>query len=238
MFNYLYNLFIDDVTHLCYGSCLRYFPTHSTILDVGIGNGTMIEQYHSVIKEKKLNIIGIDINRHYLRHCRKLIHRYGLENLITVYCEAIETYNPPRKEFFDFIFFSMSFMLFPNQQLVLDRIKPWLKPDGSVIFFQTMFKNRSLLLEVIKPRLKYLTTIDFGKVTYEKDFFDLLTKTELRVKEDKILRREWFKGEYRLIVSEPLNGFRNSENGVLDAASLKTAPAYPPEQNVTLPFHE
>jgi len=206
MRNYLYKLIIDDVTDICYKNCLDYFPPDSKILDVGIGNGIMIRQYHDVIKSKGLQITGIDINEDYLKHCRSLIRRWELGDQIEVHFSPVESYAPPEGEYFDYILFSMSFMLFEDQKLVLDRIKPWLKPYGKVVFFQTMFKDKSLLLEVIKPKLKYVTTIDFGRVTYDRDFYDLLDRSEISVTEDRMLKKEWFKGEYRLIISTPRNG--------------------------------
>lgn len=201
MRNYLYKLIIDDVTDLCYKHTLSYFSPNSRILDVGIGNGIMIRKYHSLIRDKALHITGIDINRNYLNHCNSLISSWQLENNIHVLNEPVESYEPPETEYFDYILFSMSFMLFKDQQLVLDRIKPWLKPAGKVLFFQTMFKDRSLFMEVVKPRLKYLTTVDFGRVTYNNDFAALLEKKHLSVKEDRLLKKEWFKGEYHLYIS-------------------------------------
>jgi len=199
MKNLLYKLIISDVTDHCYKNCLNYFSNTSTILDVGIGNGAMMKNHHSLIKSKDLRITGIDINKSYIRHCDHLIRNYQLENYIKIYHEPVETYEPPRKEFFDFILFSMSFMLFNNQQLVLDQVKNWLKPGGEIVFFQTMFKERSRLIEFIKPKLKYVTTINFGKVTYEKAFFALIKEKKLSVSEDRLIRKEWFKGEYRMI---------------------------------------
>lgn len=206
MKNELYKLIIDDVTNICYHNCLNYFPVKSVILDVGIGNGVMTKNYHSLIKNKDLKIIGIDINRSYLNHCDRLIRAFQLEKHINIHHQSVETYQPPQVEYFDFIVFSMSFMLFENQQLVLERIKGWLKPGGKVIFLQTMFQKRSRLMEFVKPRLKYFTTIDFGQVTYDIDFFALLEKNRLAISEDKLLKREWFKGEYRMIVTAPKNG--------------------------------
>lgn len=92
-------------------------------------------------------------------------------------------------------------MLFNNQEFVLDRIKNWLKPDGEIVFFQTMFKEKVRLIEFIKPKLKYITTIDFGKVTYEKDFFALMNEKKLSISEDRLIKKAWFKGEYRMIVT-------------------------------------
>ena len=111
MFNYLYNLVIGDVNNLCYGHGLDYFPEHSTILDVGIGNGAMLRRYHDVIRSKNLKITGIDINWQYLRHCQDLIRCHQLENAIDVHHVSVESYLPPEDHYFDFIFFSMSFML-------------------------------------------------------------------------------------------------------------------------------
>ncbi len=206
MRNYIYKHMLDGVTDICYKNTFRYLPTGSRILDVGIGNGIMIQQYHELIKAKDLKITGLDINRDYLRHCRSLIRRWKLEENMEVHHTPVEKYIPPDHSYFDYILFSMSFMLFNDQRLVLGRIKPWLKPQGEVIFFQTMFKDRSFLLDVIKPRLKYVTSVDFGRVTYEKDFYALLDSTDISVTKDLLLKKEWFKGEYRLIISSPRDG--------------------------------
>lgn len=206
MKNRLYQLFIDDVTDLCYKNCLSYFPEKSRVLDVGIGNGVMTKNYHSLIKNKDIKITGIDINKSYLNHCDRLIRAYQLENHIQIFHKSVEAYAPPQKEYFDFILFSMSFMLFHNQQIVLDRVRHWLKPEGKIVFFQTMFQKRSRLMEFVKPKLKYFTTIDFGKVTYDHDFYHLLERNHLSIFEDKLLKREWFKGEYRIIVTSVSNG--------------------------------
>ncbi len=201
MKNTLYKAIIKRVTDYCYQNCLEYFSPDSRILDVGIGNGVMLKEFYPLIKSKNLKITGIDINKNYLRHCDALIKSYKLENFINIYHESIENYEPLKIHFFDFILFSMSFMLFKKQELVLNRIRNWLQPDGNVIFFQTMFKDKFPLMEMVKPKLKHFTTIDFGKVTYEKEFFDLLEKNKLSVSEDRLIKKEWFKGEYRMIIT-------------------------------------
>lgn len=201
MRNQLYKLLISDVTNHCYKNCLNYFPDNSIILDVGIGNGSMMKNYHSLIRSKNLTLIGIDINKSYLKHCEKLIKTYFLENHVKIYHEAAETYQPPQKGYFDFILFSMSFMLFADQKLILDRVKEWLKPGGMIVFFQTIFQNNFRLMEFVKPKLKYFTSVDFGRVTYEEDFFDLLKEKHISVLEEKSIEKKWFKGEYRMIVT-------------------------------------
>ena len=201
MKNKLYNLIIRDVTDHCYRNCLTYFPKSSTVLDVGIGNGVMLKKFHQVIKSKKLKITGIDINKSYINHCDRLISNFHLEDHIEIFHESVEDYNASNKKLFDFILFSMSFMLFNDQHLVLDKMKHCLKPGGEIIFFQTIFKERFRFMEFIKPKLKYITTIDFGKVTYERDFFALMNEKSMSISEDKLIKREWFRGEYRMIVA-------------------------------------
>jgi len=201
MKNELYNLIIRDVTDHCYRNCLTYFPKSSTVLDVGIGNGVMLKKFHQVIKSKNLKITGIDINKSYINHCDRLISNFHLEDHIEIFHESVEDYNASNKKLFDFILFSMSFMLFNDQHLVLDKMKHCLKPGGEIIFFQTIFKERFRFMEFIKPKLKYITTIDFGKVTYERDFFALMNEKSMSISEDKLIKREWFRGEYRMIVA-------------------------------------
>lgn len=214
--NQIYAWIFDDITNCCYKNCLSYFSAGASILDVGIGNGIMLKNYHNLIRQKNLSIIGIDINKTYLEQCNGLIWDYNLENHIEIFQAPIENYQPPAERFFDFILFSMSFMLFDDQRLVLDRIRDWLKPNGKVVFFQTLFKEKRPIVERIKPKLNYLTTIDFGQITYEDDFFGLLSEKEVSVVEDRLIKKEWFKGEYRMIVTRHRNG-----EGRISRPSLK-----------------
>ena len=72
-----------------------------------------------------------------------------------------------------------------------------------------MFKSRNKLLEEIKPRLKHLTTIEFGEVTYDQDFYDLLERLNFKVDMDRRIKKTWYKGTYRLIAARPnSNGSR------------------------------
>ena len=203
MKNYIYKLFINRVTNYCYQNCLNYVSENTSILDVGIGNGVMMENFHDLIKSKRLNITGIDINEQYLNHCECVIQKHHLQDYVEIQCERVENFLPLKTPFYSFILFSMSFMLVQDQGRVLDRVKKWLKPDGKILFFQTMFKEKMGLMEFIKPKLKYVTTIDFGEVIYENDFFNLLKSKELAVVEDRLIKREWFKGEYRMIITTP-----------------------------------
>lgn len=221
--NLLYNVIINKVTDYCYMNCLDYFPKDSVILDVGIGNGKMLKSYHSLIKSKNLKIIGIDINESYLNHSARLIKNLQVEDHVELYRAPIETYERPDGRNFDYIIFSMSFMLFDNQHFVLDKVADWLNPGGEIIFFQTMFKKKSRLIEFIKPKLKYITTIDFGRVTYDKDFYDILNEKNLSVSQDRMIKKEWFKGEYRMIAASPEIKRAASDPSYSEVSGLKYA---------------
>ncbi len=203
MKNWLYRLLVNRTTNECYRHALGYFPSGSRVLDVGIGNGLMIKTFHPLIRSKQLKITGIDIDPAYLSHCRELVRRHGLEEHIQVHEGAVESYHPEEQACFDFVLFSMSFMLLSDQPSVLCRVRNWLKPGGEIVFVQAMFKNRSRLIDIIKPKLKYLTTVDFGMATYETDFSTLLRESRLTVKEDRLLQGEWFHGQCRMIVACP-----------------------------------
>jgi ubiquinone/menaquinone biosynthesis C-methylase UbiE len=201
MRNWVYHLLISRATHACYGNCLDYFPAGSRVLDVGIGNGFMIEEFHPLIRAKALHITGIDIDAGYLRHCRSLIDKYGLEDYMDLCLGAVESFDFGAQRCFDFVLFSMSFMLLNDQRAVLQRVRDWLRPGGEIVFVQAMFKRRSHLADLVKPRLKYLTTVDFGRATYEAEFFALLRESNLSVQDDRLLVREPLRSQCRMIVA-------------------------------------
>jgi SAM-dependent methyltransferase len=199
MKNWLYQILIHRITNECYRGSLNYVLNGSRLLDVGIGNGLMLEAFHPLIKAKQLKITGIDIDARYLKHCAGLIRRHRLEGHIDVCRGSAEDYAPPGNGGFDYVLFCLSFMLLRDQPLVLRRVRDWLKPGGEIIFALSLFQKRSHLVDLVKPRLKYLTTIDFGRPTYEEDFFALLRESKLVVKEDRILKNGWFHDQCRMI---------------------------------------
>ena len=201
MKNWLYQVFIHRITNECYQSTLDYVPSGSRLLDVGIGNGIMLETFHPLIRGKRLQITGIDIDAGYLKHCKELIQKYQLEDCLDVCQEAAESYSPAQEAGFDFILFGMSFMVLRDPRAVLTRARDWLKPGGQILFVQALFRRRSRLVDLVKPKLKYLTTVDFGRAMYERDFFALLRESGLAVQEDRVLKGEWLNSQSRMIIA-------------------------------------
>jgi alpha-N-acetylglucosaminidase len=180
----------------------------------------MIKRYHQAIVDHQLRIVGLDINPRYLAHCDQLVGAYGLRDRIQLHELPVEDYAPPTPPHFDYILFSMSFMLMDDQRSVLARVLPWLNPRGEILFVQTMFRERSRWLEFVKPRLKYFTTIDFGQVTYEAHFFSLLDRMGLVVTEDRVIKKECFRGEYRMVAARADNAAGSCERQCQGAARL------------------
>lgn len=56
-----------------------------------------------------------------------------------------------------------------------------LAPGGRIVFLLTMHKNKNWLMDIIKPWFKYITTIDFGRMTYEDQFLGLLDENKLDI---------------------------------------------------------
>ena len=111
MKNWLYQVLIHRTTNECYRGSLNYVAPGSRLLDVGIGNGIMLETFHPLIKSKGLKITGIDIDAGYLKHCKELIRKHGLEDYIDVCQSPAESYAPEPQGGFDCVLFCMSFML-------------------------------------------------------------------------------------------------------------------------------
>ncbi len=168
----LYDAAIVRLTASWYRTVLDQLAEGCRLLDVGIGTGTALLSHAELIVRKDLRITGVDINAAYIARCRRGIARQRLGDRIDVRVESIDAH---RGGPYDAAYFSGSFMLLPDPPATLRRVGPLLVPGGRVYFTQTFERNRSPAVELVKPLLRFLTTIDFGRVTYEADFRRALT---------------------------------------------------------------
>jgi hypothetical protein len=83
-------------------------------------------------------------------------------------------------------------MLMPSPEKALLKAKELLTENGRIVFLLTMHKNRNRFMEIIKPAIKYLTSIDFGKMTYEDHFLGLLDTFNLRIMNSERLGEHLF----------------------------------------------
>jgi tRNA A58 N-methylase Trm61 len=123
----------------------------------------------------------------------------GLSDRVEVRLESIYDH---RGGPYDAAYFSASFMLMPDPPAVLRHVLGLLAPGGRVFFTQTFQDRKSGLMEKAKPLLKKVTTIEFGRVTYEQEFRDTVAKGGLALTELTTMGRSGARS-YRLAVGVP-----------------------------------
>jgi SAM-dependent methyltransferase len=84
---------------------------------------------------------------------------------------------------FDAAYFSGSLMIMPDPAAALTHVASLVVDDGPIYITQTFQSRRNALLERVKPLLKFVTTIDFGAVTYETEFDAMLADAGFDVRE-------------------------------------------------------
>ena len=97
----------------------------------------------------------------------QLLVRAGLAGQVRpVYSSVYDHRGGP----YDAVYFSASLMLLPDPAAAIAHVAELLTPDGLLFATQPFQPRRSPLLERVKPMFRHLTTIHFGRVTYEEEF--------------------------------------------------------------------
>lgn len=176
----VYDAVITGMTATWYATVLARLPRGSLILDVGIGTGAALLAHRTTLLERNLHVIGIDIDAAYVERCRTQVAQYDLGAQVEVQLESVYDH---RGGPYDAIYFSGSFMLLPDPAAALRHVGRCLRPGGVFYFTQTFEHQASPALEIIKPLLRWVTTIDFGRVTYEAQFLAALANAAVEVDE-------------------------------------------------------
>lgn len=101
----------------------------------------------------------------------------------------------------DAAYFSGSLMIMPDPAAALRHVAAQLRPGGVIYCTQTFQLRRDRLAELTKPLLKFVTTIDFGRVTYEADFLAAVQRAQLVVADNAAIGSNWSSARsFRLIV--------------------------------------
>ncbi len=175
---WIYDKAILGLTAGWYRKVLDRLPTEASILDVGIGTGSALFKNAAMLREKSLDVVGVDIDEDYVKRCQRGIWRDDLTRHVRVYLQSVYDHDGGP---YDAVYFSASFMLLPDPQAALRHVGTLLKPGGQVYFTQTFEEQRSRLMETVKPLLGQLTTIEFGQVTYESDFLKTVSEGGLEI---------------------------------------------------------
>jgi len=163
----LYDRFIAGLTTRWYHAVLQRMPHGAHVLDVGIGTGAAVVRCADLVRARDLRITGLDIDRDYLEVCSAAVARAGLAAYVTpCLCSVYDHEGGP----YDSVYFSASLMLLPDPVEAMRHVAKQLAPDGRIYFTQTFHHRRSGMVETVKPMLGRVTTIEFGRVTYEDEF--------------------------------------------------------------------
>ena len=163
----IYDTAIVGLTAGWYRAVLARLPEGCRLLDIGIGTGSALLANAETLREKGIRVTGLDIDADYVARCNREVERRGLGDVVTARLESVYDHAGGP---YDAAYFSASFMLLPDPPAALRHVRSLLAPGGRIYFTQTFEHHPSWLVERLKPLLHLLTTIDFGRVTYEEDF--------------------------------------------------------------------
>ncbi|SFI15794.1 Methyltransferase domain-containing protein [Modicisalibacter xianhensis] len=180
----IYDTLILRLTSQWYAHVLNRMPEGATMLDVGIGTAGALLANTDLVTQKRLQVTGIDIDADYIKRAHERLAASPLADHAKVSLESVYQH---RGGPYDAIYFSASFMLLPEPEQALRHCCGLLRPDGRIFFTQTIQTRPSRWMEKLKPVLKRVTSIDFGRVTYEEDFKAQLRAAGLEIEESTFL---------------------------------------------------
>jgi cyclopropane fatty-acyl-phospholipid synthase-like methyltransferase len=196
----IYDAAILPLTARWYAEVLGRLPRGAHLLDVGIGTGGALARNASTVRDRDLKVVGVDIDRAYVERCKRRMRAAGLEGRVEVRLESVTDHVGLQP--YDAVYFSASFMLMPDPPGVLRHVTSLLAPGGRLFFTQTFQDRRSVVMERAKPLLKKLTTIEFGRVTYEAEFRSALAEGGVALRELETIGRSGARS-YRIAVAVP-----------------------------------
>lgn len=164
---WIYDRVIAGMTTDWYREVLDRLPEQARLLDVGIGTGSALVRCADVLRAKRLQVVGLDIDRDYLERCRAGVTRAGLSAHVVPHLASVYDHHGGP---YDAAYFSASLMLLPDPAAAIAHVAGLLAPGGRVFATQTFQDRPSRLMERVKPLVRLVTTIEFGTVTYEDDF--------------------------------------------------------------------
>jgi ubiquinone/menaquinone biosynthesis C-methylase UbiE len=195
----IYDALIIGLTSKWYAAVIDRLPHGASMLDVGIGTAGALVANADRIREKRIRVSGVDIDGDYIERAKERVETSGLGDHVQVNLESVYDHQGGP---YDAVYFSASFMLLPDPEGALSHCVSLLKPDGRLYFTQTIQTRRSSVMEWFKPLLKRLSSIDFGRVTYEQDFKDQIQAAGLELEAFTTLGRHG-KRAYCLAVARP-----------------------------------
>eukprot|EP00667_Euglena_gracilis_P016110 EG_transcript_16822 len=186
----VYDILIVKMTSRWYEAVLLDLGSGSRIVDVGIGTATALITNKKLLVQKDMKVVGVDYDAAYVDKARDNLQQAGLQDRVVVFCKSIYDDLVPalvqrqfakQNEPFDAVYFSGSFTLMPDPLQALKVAASLVRPGGPIYITQTYQRKSLPGLQVLKPALKYITTIDFGQLTFEEDLQRIIDQSGLKV---------------------------------------------------------
>ena len=151
------------------------------LLDIGIGTATALIRRKEDVEALGIQVVGVDYDAGYVKAATQSIQENGLESQVEVHCCSIYEAKVvdemiTNKGKFDAAYFSGSFSLMPDPLKALQVAASYVKTGGRIYISQTFQKRSVPCLSCAKPLMKYVTTIDFGKLFFETELEDVLNE--------------------------------------------------------------
>ena len=153
---------------------------------------TALRNNKSLVEAKDLRVAGIDYDARYIKAAERRVARDAkLKGRVSVVCasvydgQVLAALRP--KGGFDAAYFSGSLTLMPDPVEALQAVAAVVRPGGRIYVTQTYQKRAAPVMRVVKPLLRYVTTVDFGKLTSCEEAERIFRASELELVEHKCI---------------------------------------------------
>eukprot|EP00756_Hemistasia_phaeocysticola_P040701 Hpha_TRINITY_DN16877_c2_g6::TRINITY_DN16877_c2_g6_i1::g.153231::m.153231 len=183
----VYDIVIVKMTAKWYAAVLNRLDEGSRVLDIGIGTASALCVHSKTLQQRRHTFVGVDYDAAYIKKANQVAARAAVSDRLRLHCKSVydDDLRKATGDNFDAVYFSGSFTLMPDPVGALKATAGLLKPGGKIYITQTYQKRHTPVLGWLKPMLKYLTTIDFGQLTYETDIAKILKDSGMTVEENK-----------------------------------------------------
>merc|ERR1711988_304046 len=183
---------IVKMTSKWYAAVLNRMTEGHQLLDVGVGTAAALARNKDKLLAKKLRVVGIDYESAYIEKAKKLASQHSIADRLELHCASVyDDLRPLQpnegKELFDAAYFSGSITLLPDPAAALRAVAKVVKPGGPIYVTQTFQLKPSPMMERLKPLLKYLTTVDFGKLTYMSEIYRIAEEAGMEISENSVI---------------------------------------------------
>lgn len=158
-----------------FAKIIERLPRGSHILDIGVGSATYLEfdRVRSLLRERKLHVVGVDISEPNVEICKARIKKHNLEDCFEAYTRDVCDLSAKDGQYDAVLFMEsfpcMSVGLF--DKLLQHARTNCLAPSGTIYLYHNLMdrSKASFATElggrITKPRFKYFLGIDFGRLT-------------------------------------------------------------------------